>query len=92
MYSEERAARVDRFMTGVKWTLAVLGMMAVASFIVTIASIADSRRRTIDAISDLRKQVEVLKGQNHWSIQDRSELHQNYGEIREALKRLETPH
>jgi hypothetical protein len=90
MSDEQRSVLVVQFMTGAKWMLALLGVLTVVIFVVTIGVLSDSRKQTLDAIADLRKQVEILRDQNHWSREDRAELHQGLGEIRAALKRPDT--
>ena len=87
MDSPERGVRLDQFMTSARWVLGLIAVLAVVSFVLTIGSLADSRKQTLDAIADLKKQVEVLKDQNHWSLEDRAELHQGLGEIRAAIKK-----
>ena len=89
MNDPDRGVRIDQFMVAAKGMLALIGILIVVIFVITVGSITDSRKQTLDAITDLRKQIDLLKDQNHWSVQDRADLHQSYGEIREALKRLE---
>ena len=89
MNDPDRGVRIDQFMVAAKGMLALIGILIVVIFVITVGSITDSRKQTLDAITDLRKQIDLLKDQNHWSVQDRAELHQANGEIREALKRLE---
>lgn len=89
MNDPDRGVRIDQFMVTARWMLALIGLLIVVIFVVTVGSITDARKQTLDAITDLRKQVDQLKSENHWSLQDRADLHQSYGEIREALKRLE---
>lgn len=90
MNDDGRGVRIDQFMVVAKGMLFLLGFMAIVAFVLTVASIGDARKQTLDAIGDMRKQLDVLKDQNAWSQQDRAELHETTGRIREAIKRLET--
>lgn len=89
MDDPSRGHRLDIFITTAKWMLGLIGAIAIVSFILIVGSVSDARKQTLEAIQDLRKQVDLLKDDSHWSKQDRAELHETQGAIREALKRLE---
>lgn len=89
MNDPERGVRLDQFMTSARWLLAVIVVLACISFVIILAGITDARKQTIEAVGDMRKQIEILRDQNHWSIEDRRDLHETQGAIREALKRME---
>ncbi len=67
----------------------VFAILSVMGMFGRLAVTADQTTRVIDNLKHLQDQMDLLKGQNQWSIEDRQGLHENQKEIREALKRLE---
>lgn len=83
----ERMPRVESFMTSVQWALGLIIVMAVVSFVIIVAMAGDSRRQTLEAIQDLRKQVDSLKDQSQWTKEDQAQLREAMGELRASVKR-----
>jgi len=83
----DRAAQVSAFMSTMKWMLGVLMAIAVISFVVALGAITDSRKQTLDALADMRKQLDSLKDQTVWNKQDQQALRETVGELRARLKR-----
>lgn len=70
------------------WLLCFLALAVSTLFFVVVA--VHQNTKLMRQVKSMSVQMDVLSGQNHWSIEDRAELHENQERIREALKHLET--
>ena len=89
MDNPDRGPAVFAFMATAKAMLWILAGLAIVSLAVTLGSITESRKQTLEAIDAISKRIERLDTRADMSEKDRAELRETQGALREMLKRAE---
>lgn len=101
-YLEERRDTRRLFAWVQAAVLIILGFIACIIFaamlnrqedVLTIRKMQADTAKQVEQIREgqtaITKVMEVLRGENRWSMEDRAELHDAVGAMREAIKRVE---
>ena len=87
--NEDQYRDLNRLMARIQaiaWTiLALASLSIIGAMIQRAADVAAVGR----GLGDIQRRIMVIENQNHWSIEDRAELHESQGQVRASLERLE---